>query len=267
MIRKIIITGLLLSFSLVTLATQKHTVTIYGDASYRPYSWEENGVFKGVYIDVLTQVFDKMDDYHVDLVAAPWERGLNLLNTGKAFALFPPYYYPNRRPYIEPYSAPIFTEKTILVCNKSVDSFNRKRWPEDYFGLTIGQSSGYLLGGDAFLDAVKNKKIYMSESLRAEQNLLMVGTGRIDCYVNDQLAIETELERIKTRFSHYNALENIDSGKMVSYEESYLGFTNVNEGKYPFKQAFIKEFNQIIEDMKLNGDIDLIIQKYIQQPE
>lgn len=264
MIRKIIIACQLLSFSLFTHAAQKHLVTIYGDASYRPYSWEEAGEFKGIYVDILTRAFVQMPDYQVSLLPVPWRRGLNMLDTGRAFALFPPYYYPNHRPYIQPYSTAIFTEKTILVCNKKINSAKRDAWPEDYYGLTIGQSSGFLLGGEAFLEAVKNKKIKMTESLRAEQNLLMVGTGRIDCYVNDELAIKTELKRIKASFDSFNVLDSIDAGKIVSFENSYLGFTNINEGKYPYKQDFIAQFNQIIDAMKRNGEIDDIINKYLE---
>lgn len=262
MINKVI-TYLLFSLSTTTFAAQKQDVIIYGDASYRPYSWEENGVFKGVYVDILNKAFAQMEDYQVTLKAVPWKRGLKMIKTGNAFALFPPYFYPKHRPYIKPYSTPIFTEKTILVCRKDINSINRKRWPEDYFGLTIGQSSGYLLGGEKFLQAVKNKNIYMSESLRAEQNLLMVGTGRIDCYVNDELAIQTELASIKSNFDHFKVLENIDRGKIVSYEDSYLGFTHINEQKFPYKKDFIKQFNRIINEMKASGDIDLMVREYI----
>jgi len=264
MINKLIIAYLFISLSTATFAALKHEVIIYGDASYRPYSWEDNGEFKGIYVDILNKAFEQMDAYNVTLKSVPWRRGLNLLMKGKGFALFPPYYYPEHRPYIGPYSTAIFTEKTILVCNKDIVSKSRKRWPEDYFGLTIGQSSGYLLGGDKFLEAVKDKKIYMTESLRAEQNLLMVGTGRIDCYVNDELAIKTELEIIRSTQDTYKVLGNIEKGKTVSYEKSYLGFTNINEHDFPYKKDFITQFNKAINEMKLNGEIDLMIEKYIQ---
>lgn len=146
-------------------------VIIYGEATYKPYSWGEDGEFKGLYIDILQRAFQQMKGYQVTLKPIPWERGLHLLEIGKGFALFAPYYHPTRRPYMSPYSFPLFIEKTILVCNKNVDSKRRERWPDDYMGLTIGQSSGYLLGGDAFFEAVAQRKMFISESLNAGQNL------------------------------------------------------------------------------------------------
>ena len=240
-------------------------VIIYGEATYKPYSWVENGEFKGLYIDILQRVFQQMKDYQVTLKAVPWERGLHLLEVGKGFALFPPHYHPARRPYMSPYSFPLFMEKTILVCNKSVASKHREKWPDDYMGLTIGQSSGYLLGGEAFFEAVEQEKIFISDSLRAGQNLLMVASGRIDCYINDELVINEELMMLNSNKNYIKTLEKLDSGRVVAFKESYLGFTNVNEENFPYKADFVKQFNHILKEMTDSGEVEAIAAKYLQK--
>lgn len=131
-------------------------------------------------------------------------------------------------------------------------------------GLTIGINSGYLVGGDKFLDAVQQGKIFVSESLEAERHLLMLAAGRTDCYVNDELSIKLEIQRLKKDISYNNQLDNIDIGPTISYEYSYLGFTNVNEHLYPYKNDFVLQFNRVINEMKQSGEIDFIVNKYIE---
>ncbi|GLO61978.1 ABC transporter substrate-binding protein [Vibrio sp. MACH09] len=256
---------LLFTISFFSFANQKQHVTIYGESTYRPYAWVEDGVFKGIYIDVLNTIFEQMDDYQVTLKAVPWERGLFLLKTGDAFSLFPPYYYPNRRPYISPYSTPLYREKTVLICQKKVFDIERNKWPNDYYGLSIGQSSGYLLGGEAFFEAVARNEMFLSESRRAGQNLLMVATGRIDCYINDELVIKTELNEL-SKDEHYRAyLDNVQFGPIISYEDSFLGFSNVNNELYPYKAHFVEQFNTLLTEMHKRGEIELIIEKHLSE--
>lgn len=247
----------------MAVADSKPDIIIYGDASYPPYTWVEDGAFKGIYVDIYTRAFEYMDDYNIRLEPVPWERGLSLLEHGKAFALFPPYYYANHRSFISPYSTPIMTEKTVLVCRNEIFSEDRHEWPNDYFGLTIGVNSGYLVGGEKFLDAVEQGKIFISESLQAKQNLLMVARGRIDCYINDERAIKLEINRLSSQYRYHRFFEDITIGPVISRRTSYLGFTKVNEDKYPFKIDFINKFNATIEMMKKNGEIDEIINQYV----
>ena len=67
-------------------------VLVYGDDSYPPYSYGEEGVAKGIYSDILRRVFEEMPGYEVKLVPIPWERGLKMLKVGQGLALYPPYY-------------------------------------------------------------------------------------------------------------------------------------------------------------------------------
>ena len=240
----------------------KQTVIIHGEDTYKPYCWEEDGEYQGVYVDIIKQAFDKLEDYELELKPVPWKRGLHLLESGDAFALFPPYYYDDRRLFISPYSVPILDEKTILVCRKEVEMHNRPNWPKDYLGLTFGQTSGYLLGGDEFLTLRDQGRIKISESPTAGQNLLMVMTDRIDCYINDELVIFKEINEIKRDDFYKKSLDNIEIGPVISYEQGYLAYSGVNEWKHPYKEDFVRKFDQVITQMQENGDIQKIIEKY-----
>ena len=43
------------------------TVILYGDDDYAPYSYVENGAFKGMYIDILRQAASRMPGYRLEL--------------------------------------------------------------------------------------------------------------------------------------------------------------------------------------------------------
>ena len=66
-------------------------VTVYGDDSYPPYSYVENGKLTGIYTAILKKVFSQMPDYNVSIHSIPWKRGLAEIEQGKIFALYPPY--------------------------------------------------------------------------------------------------------------------------------------------------------------------------------
>lgn len=59
------------------------SVKIYGDDSYAPYSFLENGKVTGIYSVVLQKIFEQMPGYTVDLAALPWKRGLRLVENGE----------------------------------------------------------------------------------------------------------------------------------------------------------------------------------------
>ena len=85
-------------------------VTVYADADYPPYSYQEGGKARGIYADIMQKAFSRMSGYRVTIVPVPFKRGLAYLESGKGFALYPPYYWPAERPYIKTYSVPILEE-------------------------------------------------------------------------------------------------------------------------------------------------------------
>ena len=234
-------------------------VTIYADDAYPPYSYVENGELKGIYTEILSNVFSKMEGYQVKLEGRPWKRGLKLMETGEGFALYPPYKREQDRPYME-YTTPILAEQSAAYCKEKVLETSRNQWPDDYYGLTIGNSSGFAVGGKDFDDAVKAGKIKVSESKGNRKNLLKLDAGRIDCFINDALSIEWELSLMKKQ-GQYNS--GIIRGATINSENGYLGLTKLSE-KYSYLEDFKEQYHQHLKSMKDNGEIDKIIEKYTQ---
>jgi polar amino acid transport system substrate-binding protein len=249
---------LLLIAALLPLQTfAAQSVTIYADESYPPYSYVENGKLTGIYTDILTELFAKMDGYSVNLKGNPWKRALKLMEAGDGFALYPPYKREESRPYMS-YTNPILFEESAAYCKDKVLESTRSEWPKDYFGLTIGNSSGFAVGGAEFDAAVKNGSITLNESKGNRKNLLKLNAGRIDCFINDGLSIEWELSRMK-KDGKYSS--GISKGVVINSEGGYLGLTK-NSTKFPYLNDFTEQYHLHLEAMKANGDIDKIIKKY-----
>jgi len=238
-------------------------VTIYADDGYPPYSYGENGAALGIYADILNKAFERMPQYHVTLVPVPWKRGLKLLETGQGFALYPPYFRPEERPYIR-YSEPILDEQVVVFCNRAT-TVNRslKNWPDDYVGLTIGTNAGFLLGGKEFDRYVAAGKIFRDAGTSSHGSVLKMLSGRNDCYINDRLSIRWQVEQIK-RNGEIDAdkVSIFESAKLFS-EKGHLGYTDRDEGRFAFKNNFVQDFNAALVSMKNDGEIERMVERFL----
>ncbi|CAM3320695.1 substrate-binding periplasmic protein [Shewanella violacea] len=241
-------------------------VTLYADANYPPYSFTEAGELKGIYANIIKRAVSRMKGYKVTLVGVPWKRGLRLIESGKGFAIYPPYFHVEKRPYIWPYSLPILDERVMVICREDIFfRMMRLNWVEDYYGLVIGVNSGFHLGGDAFWQAAEEDKITVSEAKGNRENLLQLGLKRIDCYLNDRISILWELKKLKLsgEYDEGGKHARLIEGVTVSIEQGFLGFTNRDEGRFAYKEDFKKQFDIIIYDMRRSGEMQKIINDFL----
>ncbi|MEF1256766.1 MULTISPECIES: substrate-binding periplasmic protein [unclassified Vibrio] len=240
------------------------SVTVYGDDSYPPYSYSVDGELRGIYVDILLAAFERMPEYRIKVSPVPWKRGLKLLETGEGFALFPPYYYPDQRLYISPYSHPILDEEVVVYCQPDrVKDRQLNVWPDDYLGLTVGVNDSFALGGNEFWQQVKKGTIKLIEAKGNRNNVLNLYKNRIDCYLNDRLSILWEVKLLREE-GIINSSWKMQLGNSVSSEQGYVGFTNQSPDKYPYKDEFIQQLNTIITYLKEDGTIDEILKKYLE---
>lgn len=237
-------------------------VTIYGDDAYPPYSYAEEGKVKGIYADILSAAFEHMPKYQVTMVPLPWKRGLKMLEVGEGFALFPPYYYSDRRLYISPYSDPILEEEVVVMCHpENLIGRDITNWPQGYYGLTIGVNQSYALGGKAFWQSVDRGDIQLKEAKSNRASMINLYKQRIDCYMNDRLSILWELKLLKDS-KEVDIDWSPTIATRVSSEYGYLGYTRDPDDRFHYKQDFVEKFNQALEQIKRDGTIDRILANY-----
>ncbi len=52
---------------------------------------------------------------------------------------------------------------------------------------------------------------------------------------------------------------------VIATEQGFLGFTDRDQGKFPYKTDFLKQFNAIVYDMKRNGEIERIAREFFER--
>ncbi|WP_346790592.1 substrate-binding periplasmic protein [Chromobacterium indicum] len=238
-------------------AAAPQTVTILTDNGYPPYSYEAAGQARGIYNDILRAASSRLRGYRIELHPVPWKRGLAELEAGRALALSPPYYRPGERPFMRPYSLPMLREKVVVYCRVPVMKQPRPAWPNDYLGLRFGNNAGFRPGGNAFWALVDLGRIELEEAPDVRTNLLKLIRGHLDCYQNDKLAIDMELAKLQRQGLYRDG--QLAEAATVSEEQGYVGFTDRDDGRFPYKQDFIRELNQALAGMKRDGTVDRIV--------
>lgn len=264
---KLVMLILTLTFTLQLYAADPIEVNILTDEGYPPYAYKDDATRSaaGIYIDMLKIAFSRMDGYKVTMTPVPWKRGLTEIENGDAFGLLPPYYNRAKRPWIWPYSLPLLDERVTVYCKEHLMKNSlRPKWPEDYYTLVMGINSGFAFGGDKFREAVKDGKIKLEEAKTTTQNLLKLTTNKIDCYMNDRISTLWELAKlIKEGTIKDNADAKLVEGATVALEKGFIGFTVDPKKRYPFKEDFVKNFNDIIYAMQQTGEAQKIVDDYI----
>lgn len=237
-------------------------VTVYADAGYQPYSYAgKNGEAAGLYAEIVKTAFSRMQGYRIEIKPVPWKRGMAMLKSGTAFALYPPYMNLKDEPFTWPYSLPLLDEIVVAVCTREVAARRRPRWPEDFHGLRIGNNSGFLVGGDKFNRAVADGKIRLEEAIDTRANILKLGLGRIDCYINDRMSIRWTQMQLAGEGKLAPAQMGVEAA-VIATEQGFLGFTDRDEGRFHYKTDFLKQFDAIIYDMKRRGEIERIARDF-----
>lgn len=239
----------------------REKVVLYGADSYPPYSYIENGDFKGIYVELLRDVAGKMKNHYLlELVPIPWRRGLTMLENGQALGLFPPYKRAERS-FIAPYSIPLYRERVVIVCNDKAMNRQRHRFPDDFADVSIGINSGYALSS-VLVEARKLHRVHIDEANGNEANVRKLAMNRIGCYINDSLSIRYTIKKMKKDKLHFPELINFIPHEVaeLSSEEAYVGFSRFS--KLPFKADFIKQLNAALQELKQNGEVNLIVAKY-----
>lgn len=241
----------------------KTRVEILADAAYPPYSWQEGEEVKGIYADIVRAVVADMKEYDVVIKAVPWRRGLSMIEKGQGFAIFPPYYNPESRPWMWPYSQPLFDEQVVVMCGSAVTvNAPSAKFPSDYSGLRFGVNAGFIIGGDDFWRAVEDKKVDLEEAKSNRENMLKIVRGRIDCTVNDRLSIFYELlKMIENKQLAVSDVALLKEGPVISTEQGFLGYSR--KGQFPYKQAFIEQFDKELYLLKKRDGVRTIVERYL----
>lgn len=239
-------------------------VVILCDAGYPPYSYAEGDEAKGLYTDILRTAFTRMPEYNVHIRPVPWARGLAEVASGRAFALYPPYYRPIARPWMD-YSRPILRERVVVFVRAELARIRPvEHFPFGYSGLHIGVNRGFMSIADEDYQSMLAKGVLKQSYANDNRtNLARLYHGRIDVYINDRLSVQWELEQMQREgvFAQSD-LNWLVEGPWLSGEAGYLGYTRLNATAYPYKPKFMQRLDKILVELERDGSIERLAKSY-----
>lgn len=231
-----------------TTVPKPQMVTIAVDDDYPPYSYLENRQLKGVYSELLQQAAALLaPEYQVKLQPEPWRRALASLEQGQVFAIMPPYQNPLQRPFIQPYSVPLFMEEVVAICAEHID-FNallqqKRRLSQQ--PLQLGINAGFLILNPQLQQAVQQGLIQIWENKSTDINILKLLRGRLDCYLNDRQSTLWGLQQLRLRQPQL-PFRPLHEAMLVMRRSAHIGFSADPTGKFAFKQHFIAKMDQAL---------------------
>ncbi|MCY1508644.1 lysine-arginine-ornithine-binding periplasmic protein [compost metagenome] len=252
--------------SATTFSTPGETlVTLLVDENYPPYAYRAaDGTATGIYPDILRAAEARLHGYRLKLKPTRWRRALAEVEAGRALAVVPPSYRPRERPFIGRYSTPLLEERVAVFCRQSVLAKRpHQRWPEDFQGLRFGVNLGSLSAGTEFWQAKSRKLITVEEAPGTNSNLLKMLRGRIDCFAFDRISTLSVLAGLK-RSGDYDQTrdEPIAEGPILNKDTAHVGYTNRDQGRFPFKEEFATQLDTALDAMRRSGEIEQIVQRY-----
>lgn len=248
-----------LLFSTTTIHANEEVI-IYGDDDYPPYSYVEDGVFKGIYVEFLQQAVARLKPgYTVTLRPIPWKRGLHELEQGKTLALFPPYKISNRS-YIQPYSAVLNHESVAIFCRQEVMQHTHLQFPDDFSGLKIGINLGFALS-EKLQTAHRLGQITLVENKGNEKNLLALQAQNIDCYANDRSSVSFTQKQLNNS-GRVRVGMLLREAALLEGQDAYIGYSS----RYSWrdKAGFIQRMDTAIQATQRSGLMEQLLRKYTQ---
>lgn len=127
--------------------------------------------------------------------------------------------------------------------------------------MVLGINSGFSFG--ELVDVpLKAGLIELDEGgVTTSQCLVKLAKNRFKCYMNDDISIQIELKKSKIN-DELNENEKIVKVLNLKIEPSYLGFAK-DVKKFKYKKDFIKQFNQVLAEMKKSGEYEKIYNQFI----
>ena len=228
------------------------TVYFVGDP-WTPWVYGSEGSVpeKGIAVEIITEIFRRLDGYQPALRLFPWNRCLDMVREGDADALILCAYNAERAGYAA------YTDE--IVRNKAVFLFRKGELPR---WATLGDLKKYRMGiladndyGTIFDRAEREYGYSVNDSARSiDQALVMLKDKRIDIILTTETVVAEAYKSNPRNKEYFEA-----TGSPFSDGDIYYIAFSRKSGKVDL----IPRINTIIAQIKAEGVIDTIRGRYL----
>jgi polar amino acid transport system substrate-binding protein len=160
---------------------------------YPPYQYEENGETKGFVVEIVREVFRRLQ-LPIKITLMPWTRSIKMIEDGTADAIFTAYKTPERELFAD-YSKEVLMPQVVslFVLKNSKIKFDGDIYKLTDYSFGVVNKVSY---GDIFDNAVKNKQLKAPDvTFTGEQNIEKLLAGRFDILVSNKYGALDILKR------------------------------------------------------------------------
>lgn len=248
-----------IGIAILTACTQspKPQIILTIDDAFYPYMYQEEGVPKGLYTEIVKRVSEQIEVFDTKIVAKRWNEALSNTEKGASQGLVGTYRLPKKRPWLTEYSTPIFEEEIVFVCAAKHRGKAFKKFPDDFANMLIVNIADF----DGWLNynprsAEFTKIVNFFEAPNIETAFKMTASGNVDCAVFERMSYSYMVNKFTTTAKDSAAMPYI--AMSFKKENAFVGF-NTKAGDEGLIREYKTRFNAALQSMRENGELNDLV--------
>ena len=243
--KKKLVACLLFLFPLFAFASQAQaeTVKVVFDTAYAPFEFKDSDqIYKGIDVEILDKVAE-INGWTLEKSFPGFDAAVNMVQSGQADAIMAGMTKTKEREQVFAMSDTYYDTKVVIATKKSnkITSYDQLK------GKTVGVKNG--TAAQRFLQKNKDKYGYTIKTFDTSDLMNnSLSTGAVDAIMDDQPVIEYAIKQ--------------GQDLSINMEGEAVGSFAFGVKKAGSHEKLIKQFNTALAQMKKDGSLDQIIEKW-----
>ena len=243
--KKKLVACLLFLFPLFAFASpaQAETVKVVFDTAYAPFEFKDSDqVYKGIDVEILDKVAE-INGWTLEKSFPGFDAAVNMVQSGQADAIMAGMTKTKEREQVFAMSDTYYDTKVVIATKKAnkITSYDQLK------GKTVGVKNG--TAAQRFLQKNKDKYGYTIKTFDTSDLMNnSLSTGAVDAIMDDQPVIEYAIKQ--------------GQDLSINMEGEAVGSFAFGVKKDGSHENLIKQFNTALAQMKKDGTLDQIIEKW-----
>ena len=243
--KKKLVACLLFLFPLFAFASpaQAETVKVVFDTAYAPFEFKDSDqVYKGIDVEILDKVAE-INGWTLEKSFPGFDVAVNMVQSGQADAIMAGMTKTKEREQVFAMSDTYYDTKVVIATKKAnkITSYDQLK------GKTVGVKNG--TAAQRFLQKNKDKYGYTIKTFDTSDLMNnSLSTGAVDAIMDDQPVIEYAIKQ--------------GQDLSINMEGEAVGSFAFGVKKDGSHENLIKQFNTALAQMKKDGTLDQIIEKW-----
>ena len=243
--KKKLLACLLFLFPLFAFASQAQaeTVKVVFDTAYAPFEFKDSDqIYKGIDVEILDKVAE-INSWNLEKSFPGFDAAVNMVQSGQADAIMAGMTKTKEREQVFAMSDTYYDTKVVIATKKAnkITSYDQLK------GKTVGVKNG--TAAQRFLQKNKDKYGYQIKTFDTGDLMYnSLSTGAVDAVMDDQPVIEYAIKQ--------------GQDLSINMEGEAVGSFAFGVKKDGSHENLIKQFNTALAQMKKDGTLDQIIEKW-----